>query len=103
MAAFSASDSYKKHVPLIASIRKCSQNKFSEVMINTDGATVVGRLATDAYSTAMFSTEDTDFKFLMQKEREGLSKHEAIMALSKKYGTLPDLAIRNRSLRVNNI
>jgi hypothetical protein len=40
----------------------------------------------------MFSTEDTDFKFLMEKEREGLTKHEAIMALSKKYGILPDLA-----------
>ncbi|MBY0533645.1 MAG: hypothetical protein K2P31_01600, partial [Rickettsiaceae bacterium] len=67
------------------------QNKYSEILINTDGATVVGRLATDAYSTAMFSTEDTDFKFLMEKEREGLTKHEAIMALSKKYGILPKL------------
>lgn len=91
IASFNASESYRKFAPLIASVKKCSQNKYSEILINTDGATVVGRLATDAYSTAMFSTEDTDFKFLMEKEREGLTKHEAIMALSKKYGILPKL------------
>jgi conjugal transfer ATP-binding protein TraC len=91
VASFNASESYRKFAPLISTIRKCSQNKFSEVLINTDGATVVGRLVTDAYSTAMFSTEDVDFKFLIEKERQGLSKHEAIMALSKKYGILPDL------------
>ena len=91
MKAFSASDSYKKYMPLIESVRKCSQNKFSEVLINTAGATVVGRLATEAYSTSLFSTENGDFSFLLQKEKEGLTKHEAIMALSKKYGILPDL------------
>ncbi len=90
--AFSSSESYKKYVPLIESLRKCSQNKFSEVLINTDGATVVGRLATEAYSTSLFSTENADFSFLLQKEKEGLTKHEAIMVLSKKYGTLPELS-----------
>ncbi len=96
VASFSASESYKKFAPLIASVKKCSQNKYSEILINTDGATVVGRLATDAYSTVMFSTEDTDFKFLMEKERKGLTKHEAIMALSKKYGILPELGSLTR-------
>lgn len=61
-------------------------------MINTDGVNVVGRLATDSYSTALFSTESSDFNFLMQKERLGLSMHESILELSKKYGPLPDIS-----------
>lgn len=92
LKAFSASESYRKYVPLIESVRKCADNKFSEVLINTDGATIVGRLATDSYSTALFSTENTDFSFLLQKEKEGLSAHESISALAKKYGPLPDIA-----------
>ncbi len=91
MNAFANSEAYSKYVPLISSLRKCAQNKFSEVLIMTDGATVVGRLATDPYSTAMFSTENSDFAFLLQKEREGVSKHEAILELSKKYGRLPEI------------
>lgn len=90
MEAFANSEAYKKYVPLISTIRKCAQNKFAEVLIMTDGASVVGRLVTDPYSTAMFSTEDKDFTFLKQKEREGVSKHEAILWLSKKYGKLPE-------------
>ena len=83
---------------LIASVRKCSSNKFSEVLISTNGVNVIGRFAADPYSTALFSTEDKDYAFLMQKEREGVSKHEAILALSKKYGTLPDI----RDIEVEN-
>jgi hypothetical protein len=90
MNAFASSDAYNKYAPLIASLKKCAQNKFSEVLIMTDGAAVVGRLATDPYSTAMFSTENNDFAFLLEKERQGIAKHEAILALSRNYGVLPD-------------
>jgi len=91
LKAFSASENYSKYLPLIESLRKCSANKFSELLIHTDGATVVGRFACESYSTALFSTESEDFNFLMQKEKEGLTKDQAIMELSKKYGVLPDL------------
>ena len=91
LEAFAASKAYEKYINLISSVRKCSANKFSEVLISTNGVNVVGRLAVDPYSTALFSTEDKDFSFLLQKEKEGMSKHEAIITLSKKYGELPDL------------
>jgi type-IV secretion system protein TraC len=88
---FAKVKAYEKYIGLIESVRKCSSNKFSEVLINTNGVNVVGRFAADPYSTALFSTEDKDYAFLMQKEREGISKHEAILALSEKYGPLPDI------------
>ena len=91
LEAFAASKAYEKYIDLIGSVRKCSSNKFSEVLISTNGVNVVGRLAVDPYSTALFSTEDRDFSFLLQKEKEGMSKHEAIITLSKKYGELPEL------------
>jgi type-IV secretion system protein TraC len=88
---FAKSKAYEKYICLISSVRKCSSNKFSEVLISTNGVNVVGRFVADPYSTALFSTEDKDYAFLLQKEREGVSKHEAILALSKKYGKLPDI------------
>ena len=88
---FARVKAYEKYIGLIASVRKCSSNKFSEVLISTNGVNVIGRFVADPYSTALFSTEDKDYAFLMQKEREGVSKHEAILALSKKYGCLPDI------------
>jgi type IV secretory pathway VirB4 component len=91
VATFAKSQAYEKYIGLISSIRKCSANKFSEVLISTNGINIVGRLAVDAYSTALFSTEHDDFNFLLKKEQEGFSKHEAIMLLSKKYGKLPEL------------
>lgn len=91
LKTFAESKAYKKYVDLIGSVRKCSSNKFSEVLISTNGVNVVGRLAVDPYSAALFSTEDADFAFLLQKEKEGYTKHEAITALAKKYGELPEL------------
>ena len=92
---FAKSKAYQKYLGLISSIRKCSANKFSEVLINTDGATVVGRFAADPYSTAMFSTEDRDYAFLLEQEKKGVAIEDAILALSKKYGDLPDLGEGN--------
>jgi len=89
--AFAGSDAFKDIVPLIRTLRKCQNNKFSEVLINTDGATVVSRVIAEPYSVAMFSTEREDYNFLVKKEKEGLSKDQALMELARKYGTLPDL------------
>jgi type-IV secretion system protein TraC len=88
---FAKSKAYEKYIGLISSIRKCSASKFSEVLINTNGVNIVGRFVADPYSTALFSTEDKDYAFLMQKERDGISKHDAILELSRKYGTLPGI------------
>lgn len=92
---FAKSKAYEKYLGLIESVRKCSSNKFSEVLISTNGVNVVGRFVADPYSTALFSTEDKDYAFLAQKEREGVSKHSAILELSKKYGKLPDINMDN--------
>ena len=89
ITSFSKEDGYLPYLDLIRSVRKCSSNKFSEVLIDTNGAKVVGRLVTDPYSTALYSTEKDDFNFLVNEEKMGKSKHEAILKLSKKYGTLP--------------
>jgi conjugal transfer ATP-binding protein TraC len=88
---FAKSKAYEKYLGLISSVRKCSANKFSEVLISTNGVNVVGRFVADPYSTALFSTEDKDYAYLLQQEKAGVSKHEAILALSQKYGTLPDI------------
>jgi type-IV secretion system protein TraC len=90
VAAFAKEESYRPYLNLIRSVRKCSNNKFSEVLFDTNGAKVVGRLVTDPYSTAIYSTESEDYAFLMKEERLGTSKHEAILKLSKKYGKLPE-------------
>jgi hypothetical protein len=95
LESFAKSKAYHKYLNLISTVRKCSSNKFSEVLINTDGATIVGRFAADPYSTALFSTESKDYAFLLEQERLGISKHEAILALSKKYGNLPELEENN--------
>jgi conjugal transfer ATP-binding protein TraC len=93
--SFAKNKAYQKYIGVIESVRKCSSNKFSEVLINTDGATVVGRFSADPYSTALFSTEDKDFTFLLEQEKLGVSKHEAILKLAKKYGELPALENEN--------
>lgn len=91
MKAFNEHDNYRKYSSLIGSLRKCAENKFSEVLIQTDGATVVGRLAVDPYSTALFSTESEDFNFLYRREQEGVSQEQALIELARKYGELPEL------------
>jgi type-IV secretion system protein TraC len=94
LSVFKRNEAFKDLVPLIETLNKCPNNKYSEVLISTEGASVVGRLAIEPYSVAMFSTEDVDYSFLVQKEKEGLTKDQALMELAKKYGTLPDLEDR---------
>lgn len=94
--SFRKNKAYERYLGLIQSVRKCPSNKYSEVLINTDGATIVGRFAADPYSTALFSTEDKDYAYLLDQEKQGINKHEAVLKLSRKYGNLPDLPEMNR-------
>lgn len=90
IAAFAKEEGYHPYLPLIKSLRKCSNNKFSEVLFDTNGAKVVGRLAVDPFSTAIYSTESEDYAFLVSEERKGTSKDAAIMKLASKYGALAE-------------
>jgi type-IV secretion system protein TraC len=92
VASFAKESGYNGYIDLIRSIRKSPTNKFSEVLIDTNGTKVVGRLVTDPYSTALYSTEDEDYAFLIKEERLGTGKHEAVLKLAKKYGSLPDIS-----------
>jgi conjugal transfer ATP-binding protein TraC len=91
LETFAAREEYKNLIPLIKSLRKCDRNKFSEVLIDTNGAKVVGRLAVDPYSTALYSTEHSDYAYLKAAEQKGVPIAEAVLALAAKYGKLPDL------------
>lgn len=86
LETFAKKEEYNNILGLIRSVRKCDRNKFSEVLFDTNGAKVVGRLAVDPYSAALYSTESDDYSFLKNQERLGVPKHEAILALAKKYG-----------------
>jgi type IV secretory pathway VirB4 component len=90
ITTFAKEEGYLPYLDLIRSVRKCSANRFSEILIDTNGAKVVGRLVTDPYSTALYSTEKDDFSFLINQEKAGKSKHEAILQLSKKYGSVAE-------------
>jgi type-IV secretion system protein TraC len=89
ITTFAKEEGYLPYLDLIRSVRKCSNNKFSEVLFDTNGAKVIGRLATDPYSTSLYSTESEDYAFLIAQEKLGVSKHDAILQLAKKYGELP--------------
>lgn len=91
VASFAKEEGYLPYIDLIKSIRKCPNNKFSEVLIDTNGTKVVGRLVTDPYSTSLYSTESEDYAYLINQEKMGASKHQAILNLSKKYGELPEI------------
>jgi type-IV secretion system protein TraC len=91
LEAFNNDDEFKGHVPLIESITKEASGKYSEVLLQTSGLTVVGRLVLDPYSIALYSTEAEDYNFIANNKKAGISVDEVVESLSKKYGTLPDL------------
>lgn len=94
--SFGARDEYQSLVPLIKSLRKCSRNKFSEILFDTNGVKVVGRLAVDAYSAAIYSTEHDDYAYLKGAEKDGIAKDEAIKLLAQmKYGLAEDHNVPN--------
>ncbi|RYE27415.1 MAG: conjugal transfer protein TraC [Sphingobacteriaceae bacterium] len=89
MESFRESDAFKNSIGLVESITKETNNKYSEVLLQTSGLVIVGRLVLDPYSVALYSTEQEDFHFLSQCKAKGMSKDEAVTELSKKYGQLP--------------
>jgi type-IV secretion system protein TraC len=83
---FAKCEQYQNFLDLIRSVRKCDRNKFSEILFDTNGAKVVGRLAVDPYSAALYSTESEDYALLQSARAQGMSKEEAILVLAQKYG-----------------
>ncbi|WP_375326483.1 hypothetical protein [Candidatus Tisiphia endosymbiont of Nemotelus uliginosus] len=63
------------------------------------GLKVIGRLALDPYAQSLYSTDSSDFRFLQDARKKGISKDEAIKELAKKYGKLPDLDVVKASTR----
>jgi hypothetical protein len=92
LGSFGASEAFKDMVPLIESI-SLVPGKYAEALLISTGLKVIGRLSLDPYSQSLYSTEGSDFKYLLEAKRKGLSKDEAVKALAKKYGELPDLGI----------
>ena len=90
LSSFNASDGFKDIVPLIESI-SLVPGKYAEALLISTGLKVVGRLSLDPYSQGLYSTDATDFKYLLEAKRKGLSKDKAVKELAKKYGELPEL------------
>lgn len=89
--AFKNSEAFKDYVPLIESV-SLSTGKYAESLLCCTGLKIVGRLALDPYSQALYSTDQKDFRYLVQAKNDGISLHEAIKGLANKYGQLPELS-----------
>jgi len=86
LGAFKESEAFKEMIPLIKSI-SLSPNKYAEALLYTTGVTVVGKLVLDDYSKALFSTDPSDFNFLKNKTKEGISLDEAVEQLVSLKGS----------------
>ena len=87
IATFHNSTNYQKYVGLIESVHKHPENKYAEMLISTNKTKIVGRLVTDPFSVAMYSTEKEDFNFLEVQEKQGVPLREALRDLARnKYG-----------------
>ncbi len=87
MATFYESENYKKYAGLIESLHKHPENKYAEMLISTNQTKVVGRLVTDPFSVAMYSTEKEDFNFLETEEKQGIHLQDSLRKLAtEKYG-----------------
>ena len=87
MATFQESEAYKKYAGLIDSVHKHPENKYAEMLISTNQTKVVGRLVTDPFSVAMYSTESDDFNFLETAEKQNIPLQDALRTLAThKYG-----------------
>jgi conjugal transfer ATP-binding protein TraC len=86
LGAFKESEAFKEMIPLIKSI-SLSPNKYAEALLYTTGVTVIGKLVLDDYSKALFSTDPSDFNFLKNKTKEGISLDEAVEQLVSLKGS----------------
>jgi conjugal transfer ATP-binding protein TraC len=92
------SEKFKHCVPLIETLTKDAENKYSEIMIMGSNLRVVGRLVVDPYSECLYSTENEDYGFLHKCRSSGLDKDTAIRELIKRKGKkLPVFKVGNES------
>jgi conjugal transfer ATP-binding protein TraC len=81
LASFKESENYKDKIPLIKSL-SLVPGKYSEVLISSTGINVVGRLALDEYSSALYSTDGEDFSFIRSLTKQGISLDNAVEQLA---------------------
>lgn len=81
--SFRESEAFKDKLPLLKSI-SLVPGKYSELLISATGVSVVGRLVLDEYSSALYSTDSSDFKFLKEQEAAGVSLDVAIEDLARR-------------------
>ena len=81
--ALSKSSAFDDMLPLVKSL-KFKSGKYSEILINSDGLSVVGRLILDKYSAKIYSTDSNDFTFLNDRIAEGKTMDEALDILVNK-------------------
>lgn len=98
LTSFKEADLFNDMLPLIESI-SLVPGKYAEMLLCATGLKVIGRLALDPYAQSLYSTDSSDFRFLQDARKKGISKDEAIKELAKKYGKLPDLDVVRASTR----
>jgi type-IV secretion system protein TraC len=74
---------YEDYLGLIKSL-KLKPGKYSEMLISATGLKVVGKLALDYYSQALFSTDSDDHDFVTECLSSGVTLSEAMDSLAHK-------------------
>lgn len=98
------SEKFKNCVPLIETLTKDAENKYSEIMIMGSNLRVVGRLVVDPYSECLYSTESEDYGFLHQCRNNGVDKDAAIRELIKRKGKkLPAFKVDHQSTEPKSV
>jgi conjugal transfer ATP-binding protein TraC len=76
---------YESLIPLIETIRFV-KGSHSEMMLYSSRVTVIGKLLLDPYAQGLYSTDDTDFKYLKALAARGVGLNEALEELIKHKG-----------------
>jgi type-IV secretion system protein TraC len=79
---FEAHSEFKEKVPLLKSL-SFERGKYSEMLLSSSGIDVVGRLMLDPFSSAVFSTESSDFNLIMRQEAQGVPMEQIMDNLIK--------------------
>ena len=83
ISSFKENEAFKDLVPLIKSLTLVPK-KYAEILICATGISVVGRLALDAFSKALYSTDAKDFNYIQTQVKQGVKLENAIEDLSKR-------------------
>lgn len=85
-ADFENHSEFKEKVPLLKSL-SFERGMYSEMLLSSSGIDVVGRLMLDPFSSALYSTESSDFNFIKRQEEQGVPMEQIMDNLIKvKYG-----------------